>query len=176
MFSPIAKDVASHFPQFEREALQIALKFDMIYAQLGYVYIVIPDLPWRGVANTSGASHAIGGIVGTLSHPQAYAPPHKSYGQPQRGTSSIYNYPSPNPPHGNPYSSPSKPYAYPHMHQQMPRSTVAMLAYTNVAPYPYYKYAQPSALAPSSLAPQPPMPSPPQPQQPPPPQGQVYAQ
>ena len=41
----IRKDVASHFPQTEEATLQIVSKYDLIYAQSGYVYTVLPDLP-----------------------------------------------------------------------------------------------------------------------------------
>jgi len=80
----IDKDVTSHFPQSEEDVLQVALKFDLIYAQSLYVYIVIPDLPWPGTTNEPRASHATDGIVGSISHPQLqpYAPPLMSYGQP----------------------------------------------------------------------------------------------
>ena len=45
LFSPIAKDVTSNFPQSEEDVLHVELKFDPIYAQSGYVYTVIPNLP-----------------------------------------------------------------------------------------------------------------------------------
>lgn len=32
LLAPISKDVVSHFPQSEEDALQVALKFDLIYA------------------------------------------------------------------------------------------------------------------------------------------------
>ena len=68
LLAPIGKDVASHFPQTEEAALQIALKYDLIYAQSGYVYIVLPDLPRPSGTNALGASHSANGIVGALSH------------------------------------------------------------------------------------------------------------
>ena len=67
----IGKDVASHFPQTKDTALQIALKYDLIYAQSGYVYTILPDLPRPGGANAPRASHATDGIVGALSYPYA---------------------------------------------------------------------------------------------------------
>ena len=84
--APIGKDVASHFPQTEEASLQIAVKYDLIYAQSGYVYIVLPDLPRPGGANAPGASHSTNGIVGALSNP--YAQPPVGYGLPQGGASS----------------------------------------------------------------------------------------
>lgn len=78
--------------------LQVALKFDLIYAKSCYVYIVIHDLPRPGAANAPGASRIMDGIVGTTSHPQKYATPLMSYAPPEGGTSSSYNYPSMNPP------------------------------------------------------------------------------
>jgi len=56
----ISKYVVSHFHQIEEEALQIALIYDLIYAQSSYVYIVMPDLPRLGGANVLGATHAQG--------------------------------------------------------------------------------------------------------------------
>ena len=66
LLPPIGKDVASHFPQTKEAALQIALKYDLIYAQSGYVYTVLPNLPKPGGANASGASHFANGIIGSL--------------------------------------------------------------------------------------------------------------
>ena len=83
LLAPIGKYVASHFPQTEEAALRIALKYDLIYAQSGYVYTVLPNLPRLGGANASGASHSTDGIVGALSHP--YAQPPMGYGPPQGG-------------------------------------------------------------------------------------------
>ena len=58
VLAPITNDVTSHFSQSEEETLQIALKFDLIYAQLDYVYTVIPDLAQPSIANMLGESHA----------------------------------------------------------------------------------------------------------------------
>ena len=99
----------SHFPKYAEYVLQVALKFDLIYAHLGYFYTAIPNVPSPSVDNASGASRAMDGIVGTISHPQPYTPPPMSYGQPQGGTSSSYIYPSPIPPHDNSYPSPNMP-------------------------------------------------------------------
>lgn len=82
LLAPIAKYVTSHFPQSEEEALQITLKFNLIYAQSGYFYIIIPNLPRPGAANVSGASHAASSIVGTISPPHPFSPPHMIYGHP----------------------------------------------------------------------------------------------
>jgi len=97
-----------------------------------------------------------------------------SYGHPQGGTSSKYNYRSPNAPQGNPYLGPSTLYAYPPLHQKIPRLVVSRPAYTNVAPSPYL-YAQPSSLSPLPPMLETPILDPPSLQQPHPPQGQVYA-
>ena len=80
LLPPIGKDVASHFPQTKEAALQIALKYDLIYAQSGYVYTVLPDLPKPGGTNALGESHSADGIVGTLSHSSAQ--PFPGYGFP----------------------------------------------------------------------------------------------
>ena len=91
--APIGKDVASHFPQTEEAALQIALKYDLIYAQSGYVYTVLPDIPRPGGANAPGASHSTDGIVGALSHP--YAQPPMGYGFPLGEASTSSTFPPP---------------------------------------------------------------------------------
>lgn len=117
LLAPIAKYVASHFPQSNEDELQVALKFDLIYAQSSYVYIVIPDLPRSAIFNATRSSHVADAIVGTISNPQPYAPPPVSYVQPQGGKSSSYIYPFPNISHGNSYLGPNMPYAYPHPHQ-----------------------------------------------------------
>ena len=146
LLSPIGKDVASHFRQTEEESLQTALRYDHIYVQFGYVYIVILDLPRPRSASALGVSHTTDGIVGAISHPSPYT--HQSYGYPQGGTSSSNTYVTPT---SNMFSGPQ-------------------LFYQTIAP----PYAQPRAPAPQALASQPPMH--PQPQQPPPPQGQLFAQ
>ena len=63
-----------HFPQTKEAALQMALKYDLIYAQTGYVYTVLLDLPRPGDANAPGAPHAADGIVGAISHTCAQPP------------------------------------------------------------------------------------------------------
>jgi hypothetical protein len=45
LVSLLAKDVASTFPQSEEEAISKAQQFDLIYAQSGYLYTVLPDAP-----------------------------------------------------------------------------------------------------------------------------------
>ena len=92
LFPPISKDVASHFPQTEEAALQIALKYDLIYAQSGYVYTVLPDLPKPGGANAPGASHSTDSIVGSLSHTSAQPP--MGYGFPPGGANTSSTFPS----------------------------------------------------------------------------------
>ena len=82
---PIRKYVASHFPQTEEATLQIALKYDLIYAQTSYVYIVLPDLPRPSDSHTLGAPHAVDSTVGAISH--TYAQPPMGYGFPGEGGS-----------------------------------------------------------------------------------------
>ena len=41
----IAKDVTSKHPQSEEEAILKVQQFDLIYAQSGYLYTVIPNAP-----------------------------------------------------------------------------------------------------------------------------------
>src|SRR5713101_4720233 len=41
----IAKEVGAERPQTEEEAILKAQQFDLIYAQSGYLYTIIPDAP-----------------------------------------------------------------------------------------------------------------------------------
>lgn len=56
------------------------MRYDLIYAQYGYVYTVIIDLPHPGSANAPGASYIAENIIRTLSHPSPYT--QKNYGYP----------------------------------------------------------------------------------------------
>ena len=73
---PIAKDVASERPQSEEEAILKAQQFDLIYAQSRYLYTVIPDTPRAGTSyqDALGASHAVDGIIGLVSHQPQHCP------------------------------------------------------------------------------------------------------
>lgn len=172
LLDTISKYVSSHFHQTEEEALQIALKYDLIYDQLGYVYTILPDIPWPSVSNTPREYHVNDGIVGSISLPQPlpYLQPAMSYSQPQGQTSSTYTYPPLNPSCVNSYQCRSTSYAFHHLHQLMPIPIVAQLGYQNVDMTSYYAYTAPNTRAPPGQAPQPPLP-----QQQPPPQNQVYA-
>ena len=72
----IAKDVASERPQSEEEAILKAQQFNLIYAQSGYLYTIIPDAP-RGDSSqhdAPGASHTADGIIGRVSsQPQPFS-------------------------------------------------------------------------------------------------------
>ena len=65
----IAKDVAVEKPQSEEEAILKAQQFDLIYAQSGYLYTIIPDAPCGDPSqhDVPGASHIADGIIGRLS-------------------------------------------------------------------------------------------------------------
>ena len=67
---PITKDVTSEHPQSEEEAILKAQQFDLIYAQSGYLYTVIPDAPRVGTSyrDALGASCVAYGIIGSFSH------------------------------------------------------------------------------------------------------------
>ena len=69
LLPPIAKDVTSKRPQIEEEAILKAQQFDLIYAQSGYLYTVIPDTPRLSTSygDAPGASHAADGIIGSVS-------------------------------------------------------------------------------------------------------------
>jgi hypothetical protein len=81
----LGKDVASTFPQFEEEAISKAQQYDLIYAQSGYLYTVLPDLPkpMPFGQDKPGMSHSADGLIGTTMHhsPQPQPPP--MYGTPQ---------------------------------------------------------------------------------------------
>ena len=66
---PIAKDVASERPQSEEEAILKAQQFDLIYAQSGYLYTIIPDAPRPSTSyrNAPGASHVANDIIESVS-------------------------------------------------------------------------------------------------------------
>jgi len=105
ILAPIGKYFTSHFPWYEEDALQVALKYGLIYAQSGYVYTVMPNLPQPGGCNASGVSHATNSIIGSISHsqPPPYTPPLMSYGQPQGVLVPLNTYPPPNTSCGNIY-------------------------------------------------------------------------
>jgi hypothetical protein len=85
LVSLLGKDVASTFPQTEEEAISKAQQYDLIYAQSGYLYTVLPDLP-KPVPfgqDKPGMSHSADGLIGTTTHhgPPPHPPP--MYGTPQ---------------------------------------------------------------------------------------------
>ena len=65
----ITKDIASGHPQSEEEAILKAQQFDLIYAQSGYLYTVIPDAPRPSTSyrDAPGAFHAVDDIIGSIS-------------------------------------------------------------------------------------------------------------
>ena len=69
LLPPIAKDVASERPQSEEEATLKAQQFDLIYTQSRYLYTVIPNAPRPSTSyrDALGASHAVNGIIGSVS-------------------------------------------------------------------------------------------------------------
>ena len=123
LLPPIGKDVALHFPQTEEAGLQLALKYDLIYAQTGYVYTVLPDLPRLGDANAPGAPHVADNMVGAISH--TYAQPPMGYGFPGGGGSTSRTF--------SPPSSTSLGYSMPQLSAQPP-------TYHTVTEPPYYPY------------------------------------
>ena len=71
LLPPIEKDIAS-----EEEAILKAQQFDLIYAQSGYLYTVIPDSPRESTSyrDAPRASHAANGIIGSVSHQPQHRP------------------------------------------------------------------------------------------------------
>jgi hypothetical protein len=85
LVSLLGKDVTSTFPQSEEEAISKAQQYDLIYAQSGYLYTVLPDLP-KPVPfgqDKPGMSHSADELIGATTHhgPQPQPPP--MYGTPQ---------------------------------------------------------------------------------------------
>ena len=76
LLPPIAKDFASECPQFEEEAILKAQPFDLIYAQYGYLYTVIPYAPHVGTSYQDAPReyHAVDGIIGSVSHQPQHRP------------------------------------------------------------------------------------------------------
>jgi hypothetical protein len=85
LVSLLGKDVASTFPQTEEEAISKAQQYDLIYAQSGYLYTVLPDLP-KPVPfgqDKPGMSHSADGLIGTTTHHGPPPHPPLRYGTPQ---------------------------------------------------------------------------------------------
>jgi hypothetical protein len=112
----IAKDVASTFPQTEEEAIIKAQQFDLIYAQSGYLYIVLHDAP-RPIPfgqDKPGMSHAVDGLIGSMMHHNPYNQPPPIYGEP--------HYPQP---YGGPYYYP--PLTYQQSYTVVPPQSLGVL-------------------------------------------------
>jgi hypothetical protein len=70
----ISKDVASHFPQSEEEAINKAHQFELIFTQSGYLYTILPDAP-RPLPfgqDKIGVSYAEDGLIGSMTHLKPY--------------------------------------------------------------------------------------------------------
>ena len=69
LLPPISKDVAFECPHSEEEAILKSQLFDLIHAQPGYLYTVIPDAPHASSSyrDAPGASHAADDIIGSIS-------------------------------------------------------------------------------------------------------------
>jgi hypothetical protein len=97
--------VAATFPQTEEEAISKTQQFELIYAQSGYLYMVLPDAP-RPMPfgqDKPGMSHSADGLIGNTTHhnPPPQQPP--MYGTPQYPSAygGIPYYPPP--PYQQPY-------------------------------------------------------------------------
>jgi hypothetical protein len=169
----LGKDVASTFPQSEEEAISKAQQYDLIYAQSGYLYTVLPDLP-KPVPfgqDKPGMSHSADRLIGTTMHhsPQPQPPP--MYGTPQYppayGGTSYY----PPPPYQQPYpvATPppiSGPPPAPPIHPPLPNTSGP----PSTSPYSTSESAMPSYVPYGAAPPQNPyfpFPGPPQPMAPP---------
>jgi hypothetical protein len=76
------KDVATTIPQTEDEAITKAQQFDLIYSQLRYLYTMLPNapLPLPFHQDKPGASHTVGGLIGSMAHFKPYAQPIPTFG------------------------------------------------------------------------------------------------
>ena len=93
LLPPIAKDVAYEHPQSEEEAILKAQQFDLIYAQSGYLYTIILDVPRLNTSycDALGASHAADDIIGSVSQqPQPRTTPPTITPQPSNTTNVAY--------------------------------------------------------------------------------------
>jgi hypothetical protein len=97
--------VASTFPQSEEEAIHKYQQFNLIYAQSGYLYTILPDAPKLVPFGKEKPrmSHAANGMIGTTTHHKPYIQPPPMYGAPQ--------YPQP---YGGPSYYPPPPYQQPY--------------------------------------------------------------
>jgi hypothetical protein len=82
LVSILAKDVASTFLQTEEESINKAQQYDLIYAQSGYLYTVLPDTPRTIPFNQDkpGMSHSVDGLIGTTTHQNPHIQPPPMYG------------------------------------------------------------------------------------------------
>ena len=90
---PITKDVASERPQSKEDAILKAQQFDLIYAQSGYLYTVIPDAPRPSTSyrDAPRESHVADGIIGSVSQqPQPRLTPPVVTPQPSNTTNVSY--------------------------------------------------------------------------------------
>ena len=65
-------------PADEAKAIQKAQHFDLIYAQSGYLYSILPDAPRHHSLETPvpGTSHDVDGLIGTVeTMPPTHNPP-----------------------------------------------------------------------------------------------------
>ena len=65
----ITKDVYNSMPQSEEEVILKSQHFDLIYAQSGYLYTVLPDASQHQSLDppVAGMSHSTDGIIGSIS-------------------------------------------------------------------------------------------------------------
>ena len=98
LLPPIAKDIEYEHPQSEEEAILKAQQFELIYAQSGYIYTIIPYAPHASTSyrDAPGASHAIDGIIGYVSHQSQHNPVPPMMPPQPRNTPSVA-YPNQNP-------------------------------------------------------------------------------
>jgi hypothetical protein len=85
LVSLLGKDVASTFPQSKEKSISKAQQYDLIYAQSGYLYTVLPNLP-KPVPfgqDKPGMSHSADRLIGATTHHGPQPQPPSMYGTPQ---------------------------------------------------------------------------------------------
>jgi hypothetical protein len=105
LVSLLAKDVAATFPQYEEEAIDKDQQFKLIYSQLGYLYMVLPNAPrpMPFIQDKPEMSHSTDGLIGTTTHHNPYPPQPTMYVTPPYPLVYGGNPCYPPPPYKKPY-------------------------------------------------------------------------
>ena len=81
-------------PQIEDEAIVKDQTFELIYTQSGYLYIVLPHVPWPTSSTSRDTSHATNALIGAMHQQSAPFSQVQPYGfPPQHVHTSTYQPP-----------------------------------------------------------------------------------